>query len=262
MPAPPGASFDLGPLHVQWYGLCVLLGFMVWVFLTARLWQRGGGDGIEAAWTCLLAAPVAFVGARLYHVFTDYDLYRGDPVGAFDVTQGGLGVYGAVGGGVLALVVIARARAWPVPTFLDCAIVGVPLAQAIGRFGNYFNQELIGTPTSLPWGLFVDPAYRPFGFQDVASFHPVFLYESLLDVGIFLILGVLWGPLHRRFRPGAMVGAYLIFYGFIRLLVEGLRIEPALYMGPLRLNQVVSFLVLATGVLVLILLDRERAPRR
>ena len=262
MPASPGESLDLGSLHIHLYGLCVLLGFLVWVLVTALLWRRGGGDAVEAAWACLLAAPVAFIGARIYHVVTDYNLYRGEPAGIFDVAQGGLGIYGAVTGAVLALVVYARARRWPVATFLDCAIVGVPLAQALGRFGNYFNQELIGGPTNLPWGLFVDEAHRPLGYHDVATFHPVFLYESLLNVGIFLALGLLWGPLQKRFRPGAIVGVYLILYGFVRFVVEGIRIEPALMLGPLRLNQVISFLVLATGVLVLILLDRRRPLRR
>ncbi len=135
MPSPPGASFDVGSLQVQYYGVCVLLGFLLWVFVTARLWRRGGGDAIEAAWACLLAAPVAFIGARLYHVITDYGLYSDDPSGIFDVVQGGLGIFGAIAGGVLALVVYANARRWPIATFLDCAIVGVPLAQALGRVG-------------------------------------------------------------------------------------------------------------------------------
>jgi len=258
MPAPPGESFSLGPVDVQWYGLCVLLGFLVWVLVTARMWKRGGGDAIDAGWACLLAAPVAFIGARVYHVVTDYDMYRGNPTDAFDVTQGGLGIFGAILGGVLAIVIYANARSWPVGTFLDCAIVGVPLAQAIGRFGNYFNQELIGSPTSLPWALFVDPPFRPLEYANVAYFHPVFLYEAVLNVMIFLLLGLLWKPLHERFRPGCMVGAYLMLYGLARLLVEGLRIEPALIVGPFRLNQVIAFLVIATGAWILLLLDRKR----
>ncbi len=261
MPAPPGESFGLGPLDVQWYGLFALLAYAVWVTVTALLWRRGGGDAIEAAWACLLAAPVAFIGARLYHVVTDYELYRGAPMEAFDVTRGGLGIFGALIGGALAIVVYAKARGWPVGTFLDCAIVGVPLAQAVGRIGNWFNQELVGGPTDLPWGLFVDPAYRPVGYEAVERFHPAFLYEGVLDVAIFLALGLLWGPLLSRFRPGCIVGAYLILYGLARVLVEGLRVEPALLIGPFRLNQVVAFLVMATGVLILIQLDRRRPPR-
>ncbi len=258
MPASPGEALDLGSLHIQLYGVFVLLGIGVWIVATAALWRRGGGDGVEAAWACLLALPVAFVGARLYHVVTDYGVYQADPTGIFDVAHGGLSVFGAVAGGLLALVVYANLRGWPIGTFLDCAIVGIPLAQAIGRWGNYFNQELFGRPTDLPWALHVYEAFRPYGYAAYETFHPVFLYESLLDIGIFLALGFLWGPLHRPFRAGCVVGAYLVLYGAVRVLMELLRIEPAIEIGPFRLNLVVSALILLTGVLILLMLDRRR----
>ena len=261
MPASPGEALDIGPLHLQLYGVCVLLGFFVWVLVTARLWQRGGGDGIEAAWACLLAAPVAFIGARLYHVITDYGVYSANPTGIFDVAQGGLSIFGAVVGGIFALVFYANVRGWPIATFLDCAIVGIPLAQAIGRWGNYFNQELFGRPTDLPWGLHVDEAFRPYGYATYEQFHPVFLYESVLDVGIFIALGLLWRPLHERFRPGCIVGAYLILYGLVRVLMELLRSDPSNMIGPFRLNLVVAVLVLLTGALILIVADRRRPQR-
>ncbi len=262
MPASPGEALDIGSLHLQLYGVCVLLGFFVWVLVTARLWQRGGGDGIEAAWACLLAAPVAFIGARLYHVITDYGVYSANPTGIFDVAQGGLSIFGAVAGGIFALVFYANVRGWPIATFLDCAIVGIPLAQAIGRWGNYFNQELFGRPTDLPWGLHVDEAFRPYGYATYEQFHPVFLYESVLDVGIFIALGLLWRPLHERFRPGCIVGAYLILYGLVRVLMELLRSDPSNMIGPFRLNLVVAVLVLLTGALILIVADRRRPQRR
>ena len=261
MPASPGEALDIGPLHLQLYGVCVLLGFFVWVLVTARLWQRGGGDGIEAAWACLLAAPVAFIGARLYHVITDYGVYSANPTGIFDVAQGGLSIFGAVAGGIFALVFYANVRGWPIATFLDCAIVGIPLAQAIGRWGNYFNQELFGRPTDIPWGLHVDEAFRPYGYATYEQFHPVFLYESVLDVGIFIALGLLWRPLHERFRPGCIVGAYLILYGLVRVLMELLRSDPSNMIGPFRLNLVVAVLVLLTGALILIVADRRRPQR-
>jgi prolipoprotein diacylglyceryl transferase len=262
VPASPGEALDIGSLHLQLYGVCVLLGFFVWVLVTARLWQRGGGDGIEAAWACLLAAPVAFIGARLYHVITDYGVYSANPTGIFDVAQGGLSIFGAVAGGIFALVFYANVRGWPIATFLDCAIVGIPLAQAIGRWGNYFNQELFGRPTDLPWGLHVDEAFRPYGYATYEQFHPVFLYESVLDVGIFIALGLLWRPLQERFRPGCIVGAYLILYGLVRVLMELLRSDPSNMIGPFRLNLVVAVLVLLTGALILIVADRRRPQRR
>jgi prolipoprotein diacylglyceryl transferase len=177
------------------------------------------------------------------------------------VAQGGLSIFGAVAGGIFALVFYANVRGWPIATFLDCAIVGIPLAQAIGRWGNYFNQELFGRPTDLPWGLHVDEAFRPYGYATYEQFHPVFLYESVLDVGIFIALGLLWRPLHERFRPGCIVGAYLILYGVVRVLMELLRSDPSNMIGPFRLNLVVAVLVLLTGALILIVADRRRPQR-
>ena len=177
------------------------------------------------------------------------------------MAQGGLSIFGAVAGGIFALVFYANVRGWPIATFLDCAIVGIPLAQAIGRWGNYFNQELFGRPTDLPWGLHVDEAFRPYGYATYERFHPVFLYESVLDVGIFIALGLLWRPLHERFRPGCIVGAYLILYGLVRVLMELLRSDPSNMIGPFRLNLVVAVLVLLTGALILIVADRRRPQR-
>ena len=262
MPAPPSDTLHLGPLTVGLYGLCVMAGFTLWVWFTSRLWARGGGDPVSAAWVCVLAAPVALVGARLYSVVTDLDAYRAEPSQVFDVARGGIGIYGAVAGGVLALWVGSSARGWPVGTFLDCCMPGLALAQAVGRWGNYFNQELFGGPTSLPWALHVDPAYRPPGYEDVETFQPTFLYESLWALAVFVLLGLLWGPLGRRFRPGAIVAAYLALYAIGRFAIEGLRIDPALEYGPLRVNQVVSLAVVATGFMLLTLLDRRRPPTR
>jgi prolipoprotein diacylglyceryl transferase len=261
VPAPPADSLSLGPADIRLYGLAVVLGWIVWIAVTARLWGRGGGDAVEAAWACVLAAPVALVGARVFSVLTDLDAYRGDPGAAFDVASGGLGIYGAVAGGALGLLVYARARGLPVGTFLDCAVPGLCLGQAVGRLGNYFNQELFGGPTDLPWGLHVDPDFRPFGYEDVETFHPVFLYEALWDVAVFVLLGILWATLQRRFHPGAVAASYLCLYGIGRFAIEGLRIDPAIDVGSLRVNQVISLGVVATGFLVLVLLDRRRVQR-
>ena len=149
----------------------------------------------------------------------------------------------------------------------DALFLGPPgtgkshLAQAIGRWGNYFNQELFGWPTSLPWGLHVDEAFRPYGYATYEQFHPAFLYESLLNIGIFLALGFLWRPLHERFRPGCIVGAYLVLYGAVRVLMELVRIDPSNMVGPFRLNLIVAVLLLLTGVLVLLMSDRRRPQR-
>ncbi len=262
MPPPPSDTLALGPVEVGLYGLLLLGGLVVWIAVTARLWERGGGDGASAAWLCVLAAPPVLIGARLYSVLTDLEQYRGDPGAVLDLAGGGIGIYGGVAAGVLALWVGVASRGWPVGTFFDCAVPGLALGQAIGRWGDYVDQQRYGGPSALPWALEVEPAYRPIGLEDVATFHPTFLYESLWCVTVFGLLGVLWRPLTRRFRPGAVLATYLTLYGVGRFAIEGLRTDPAIAVGPLRLDQVVSLGVMATGFLLHVLLDRHRRPRR
>ena len=230
------------------------------MLVTARLWRRGGGDPVSAMWLCVLAAPAALVGARLYSWFTD--AARGFATSPFDFAGGGLGIYGAVAGGALALYVGLRARRWPVGTFLDCAVPGLALAQAIGRFGNYFNQELYGRPSKLPWALHVDPAFRPPGDEAIATYHPTFLYESIWDVLCAFALLVLLRHLPQRFGPGAVAASYLALYGFGRLLVEGLRDDPAYTIAGIRFNEIVSLAAMATTPLVLSMLARRKRPPR
>jgi prolipoprotein diacylglyceryl transferase len=259
VPAPPFESLDIAGLEVRLYPLCVFVGFLVFMLLTARIWERGGGDAVDAMWACLLAAPMALVGARLYSAATD--ALRGSPSPAFDFSQGGLGIYGAILAGMAALVVIARSRQWPVGTFLDCAVPGLALGQAIGRLGNWFNQELYGSPTSLPWGLAVDEPYRPLGMLDEPTFHPAFLYEAMWDVTVCGLLLLLWPRLWERFRPGAVAATYVALYGAGRLAIEVVRIDETPTLAGIRLNQVVSLFATASALLALAMLDRRRRPR-
>ncbi len=217
--------------------------------VTALIWRKGGGDAVEAVWACIAATPLAFLGARLFSSFTD--TLRGAPSPPLDLAHGGFAIYGAIAAGIFALVIFCRARGWPVGTFLDCAMPGLALGQAIGRWGNYFNQELYGSPTRLPWGLVVDPAHRPLASLDVATYHPAFLYESLWDVTVFLLLLVAWRRLWRRFGPGSLVAAYLGLYGVGRYVVDGVRVDPAATVGPLRLNQLVSLVAVATATMII-----------
>lgn len=261
MPAPPGSVFEMGPIALRLYPICVLAGFLAFMLVTGALWRRGGGDRLAAYWVCVLAAPAALVGARLYSFTSDLSTFGGDVQTALDFRGGGLGIYGAVAGGVLAIVASARARRFPLATFLDCCAPGLALGQAIGRFGNYFNQELVGGPTDLPWALAVDPGYRPPGYEDVERFHPAFLYESVLDLTLAVVLLVAFRPLMRRFGGGAVLAAYVIGYGTARFAVEAVRVDPTPMFGVLRLNQSVSLGLIGTGMLVLLVLDRRRRPR-
>jgi prolipoprotein diacylglyceryl transferase len=199
------------------------------------------------------------VGARLYHVATDWSAFSGHLGDIPLIQRGGLGIYGALLGGALGAAVGARRAGVPLLVVLDCAAPGVAFAQALGRFGNYFNQELFGGPTDLPWGLEIDPEHRPLQYLDDTTFHPTFLYESLwnlLVMAVLLRVARHW----RRHPPGYVLALYLALYSLGRFFVEGLRIDPAHEIGPLRLNQVVAAVVFALALLVLARM-RGRAPR-
>jgi prolipoprotein diacylglyceryl transferase len=244
MPSPPSETFALGPLSGHWYGLLVAVGGVVFALLTAWLWQRRGGSFQEAFWLCLASMPFAVVGGRLYHLATGGWSTPGERSVA--VWEGGLGIFGAVAAGGLALALLGRWRGLDPWRLLDCAVPGLALAQGIGRLGNWFNQELYGEPTDLPWGLEIDVDHRLPGYLGHAHYHPTFLYELLWDVALAAIL--LWLVAgRRRVRPGIAVGVWLAGYSLGRLWIEGLRIDPADHLGPLRLNQVVALLGIAAG---------------
>ncbi|MER3452542.1 MAG: prolipoprotein diacylglyceryl transferase, partial [Acidimicrobiia bacterium] len=198
------------------------------------------------------------VGARLYHVATDYQRYTDDPLRALRIWEGGLGIWGGVALGVLAGVVVARRRGYDLPGLFDAAAPALPLAQAIGRWGNYFNQELFGRPTTLPWALRVDPAHRPPGYEGFATFHPTFLYESLWNLAVVgIVLAV-----ERRFRlrRGYLFVVYVAAYTFGRFFVEYLRIDPAHRILGLRLNDWTSVVVFVGAVALLVARGRVREP--
>ncbi len=241
------------------YPVCVITGLLAWMLMTAWIWRRGGGDPIGAMWVCVFAAPPALLGARLFSSMTD--ALRGVPTPPLDFSQGGLGIYGALAGGLAAIVIQLRRRRWPVGTFLDCAAPGLAFAQSLGRWGNWWNQELFGGPTNLPWGLWVDPAYRPAAYQAYDRFHPLFLYESLFDLAVCLALLGLFDLIRGRFRPGAVAATYLGLYGAGRFALEFLRIDEAPMVGPLRINALLSLFAVATSVLLLVALDRRRPAR-
>jgi prolipoprotein diacylglyceryl transferase len=230
------------------------------MLVTARVWQRGGGDPNAAMWVCLLAAPAAVLGGRVYAVAAD-SLRHATPT-AFNLTHGGMAYYGVLAGGFAAIVVQARARSWPVGTFLDCAAVGLGLGQAIGRFGDWFAQASIGTPTSVPWALRVDPAFRPVGLADQATYHPAFLYEAAWDLIVVVLLMWLWPVLTTRFRPGCVAASYVALYSAGRIVVEAVRSDPSAIVAGLRINQLVGMFAIASALLLLASLDRRRPPSR
>src|SRR5918999_3426650 len=267
LPSPPSpVIFEVGPFALRYYGLCIAIGVAVATWLTARELARKGYDGALALDALFFVVPLGLIGARVYHVITDYDLYDGNPhsffPGVFEIWNGGLGIYGAVVGGFLGLLLFARIRGINPLVLADAAAPGLILAQAIGRWGNYFNQELFGRPSDLPWSIRIAPENRPAQFASEVAFHPTFLYESIWNLLVCFVL--LW--VARRFadrlRDGDLVLLYVSLYSVGRFFVETLRVDPAFLIGgSIRGNLLVSS-VLALGCAMILLLRHSRPPRK
>ena len=255
LPSPPSpVIFEAGPFALRWYGLCIALGIVLATWLTARELRRKGYEGTLALDALFFVVPLSFIGARTYHVLTDYELYSKDPFpGVFEVWNGGLGIYGAVIGGFLGVLLFARIRGVNPLAFADAMAPGLVLAQAVGRWGNYFNQELFGRPSDLPWAIRISPENRPPGFRDAEAFHPTFLYESIWDVLVCLILLFVARRFAHSLKNGDIVLLYVCLYSAGRFFVETLRIDPAFLIGNFRGNLFVASVLALTFALVLFL---------
>ena len=261
-PASP-IIFEAGPLAMRWYGLCIALGIAVATFITSRELARKGYDGALALDALFFVVPLGFIGARVYHVLTDYDLYADDPFpGVFEVWNGGLGIYGAVVGGFLGVLIFARIRGISPLMFADAAAPGLILAQAIGRWGNYFNQELFGRPSDLPWAIRIAPENRPQGFEDAAAFHPTFLYESIWNVLVFFALLFIARRFASRLKNGDIFLIYVSLYSVGRFFVEALRIDPAFLLGDFRGNLFVASILALTFALIFFLRHASTGRKR
>ena len=263
IPSPSSGALHLGPLQLRAYGLCIALGVWAAVALCSRRYARRGGDPGFVTTLAVWAVPAGIIGARLYHVITDYELYLppdGHPLNAFKIWDGGLGIWGGVAAGVLVGAHIARRRGANVGVLLDCVAPALPLAQAIGRWGNYFNQELFGKPTSLPWGLRIDAAHRPAVYAAAHTFQPIFLYESVWDL---CVVGIVLAVERRfRLRTGSLFAVYAAAYTFGRFFTEYERIDFAHRIGPLRLNDWTSVIVFAGALIVLVAYNRHPSAGR
>ncbi|WP_125612869.1 prolipoprotein diacylglyceryl transferase [Specibacter cremeus] len=232
IPAPVWSGFSIGPLRVHAYALCILLGIIAALVLTSVRWKRRGGPA-DSMWDIAIwAIPLGIIGGRLYHVFSSPDAYFGPGYnGTGDlwlipqIWRGGLGIWGAVVLGVLGAWIGCRRSGVKLSAFIDAAAPGILLAQAIGRWGNYFNQELFGGPTTLPWGLQVDPQYLPAGFAEGTLFHPTFLYECVWNV--LGVLALLLLDRKLKLHRGRLFLLYVMIYTAGRFWIELLRIDAA-----------------------------------
>jgi prolipoprotein diacylglyceryl transferase len=248
IPSPSQGVLHLGPLPLRGYALMIILGVIAAVWLGERRWTARGGAPGTVVDIAVWAVPFGLVGGRLYHVITDYQLYfgkGGHPVGALEVWKGGLGIWGAIAAGALGAYLGCRRRGVSLRAFADAAAPGIALAQALGRWGNWFNQELYGRPSKLPWAVEIDPAHRT-TTPDIGTYHPTFLYESLWCVGVALL--VIWAERRFRLTYGRTFALYVAAYTVGRAWIEWLRVDPAHHILGLRLNDWTSLIVFLGAV--------------
>ena len=236
LPSPDQAVWRLGPVPLRAYALCILLGVVAAVVIGQRRWTARGGSAGVVADVATIAVPFGIVGARIYHVVTSPDRYLEEPLAALYVWEGGLGIPGGIAGGVLAAYVVCRRRGYSPGALADACAPGVAVAQAIGRLGNWFNQELFGKATTLPWGLEIDPD-NPDAIAGAEAYHPTFLYELLWNLGVAGL--VVWADRRWKLGGGRAFALYVAAYAVGRFWIEALRIDDAQTFGGLRLNNLV-----------------------
>ena len=261
IPSPSDGAISIAGLSIHAYGLMIALGVIAGVWLTGRRFeQRRVGTRDDMSAIAVWAVIAGVIGARLYHVITDWSTFDGDYARMLQIWRGGLGIPGGLLAGIPVGMWRARRRGIPAAVGVTCAAPALPLSQAIGRWGNWFNQELFGRPTDLPWGLEVsDRTAVDAGHAPGTLFHPTFLYESLWN--LLLCGALLWVDRRFRLRPGHLLPIYVIGYGIGRFWVEGLRIDPAKTGGGLRLNQWTALLAIAISVAYLLVSSRRPAKR-
>ena len=245
IPSPAHSTISLGPLTIHFYGLMLLASIAAAVWLTGVRYVRRGGNWDLIFQIAVWGVLAGVVGARLYHDVTSWNevqqIHRW--WAPFAVWKGGLGIYGGILFGVLAGAIVIRRAGESIPKMLEIVAPALLLAQGIGRWGNWWNQELFGKPPSLPWGLKIDFANRPRGYQGFTTFQPTFLYEfllALIGVGLLLLL-----ERRYRFRPPALFALYVAYYSLFRFFIELIRIDPAHHIAGLRLNAWVSIFLFA-----------------
>ena len=254
IPTPNISSFSVGPFTVHFYALCIVAGIAVAIFLGDKRYRKFGGAKNVVVDVAIFAVPFGIIGGRIYHLITSPDDYfgaNGNPMDAFKIWQGGLGIWGAIALGTLAawwqherLRKEGRAGLLSFAKFADALAPGVLLAQAIGRFGNWFNGELFGKPTTLPWGLEIPFFSRPMGYSQFHTFHPTFAYEALWCVVVALLIL----RLEKNFKPGQSFLFYIGAYCVGRFFFEILRIDTAHSIAGLRINAWMSIFVASAAL--------------
>jgi len=268
--SPGPMLIELGPLAIRWYGLLIALAVLLGLVISSRLARRRGFESGLISDLLPLLVLAAVVGARAYYVLFEWRQYRLNWLEALQIWRGGIAIHGALIGGVLAVIAFCRWRRLSFWALMDVLVPSVALGQAIGRWGNFFNSEAFGLPTNLPWKLWIPAVSRPSGYLGQAWFHPTFLYESLWDLGLFLILIVLVFRRRTDGEPwlpnGAATCVYALVYSLGRFWIEALRLDPLCLWGTLedgtclRMAQVMSLLLALAGAAGLVWLLALQRP--
>ncbi|MER5856463.1 MULTISPECIES: prolipoprotein diacylglyceryl transferase [unclassified Streptomyces] len=259
IPSPSHGVYYLGPIPLRGYAFCIIIGVFVAVWLGNRRWIARGGRSGTVADIAVWAVPFGLIGGRLYHVITDYELYFSDGrnwVDAFKVWEGGLGIWGAIALGALGAWIGARRRGIPLPAYADAVAPGIAFAQAIGRWGNWFNQELYGRETHVPWALHITSSE---GGRVPGYYHPTFLYESLWCVGVALL--VIWADRRFKLGHGRAFALYVAAYCVGRGWIEYMRVDDAHHILGLRLNDWTALFVFLLAVTYIVVSSRIRPGR-
>jgi prolipoprotein diacylglyceryl transferase len=258
IPSPSENVIELGPVPLHMYGLMLAIGVLVAARVAEVRWVKRGHQAKEFTDIVVWIVIAGVIGARVYHVVTDYQLFEDDPLKALRIWEGGLGIWGAVAAGAIAAIVLCRRRHLDLGDLLDSIAPGLAFAQAIGRWGNWFNQELFGGPTTLPWALEIDIANRPAEYVGSTTFHPMFLYESLYCAALGFAL--LWVDRRFSLKKLQLFALYCMGYTAARFVFEQMRIDPANTIGPLRVNAWVSIVVFITALGAFLWLGRHGRP--
>ena len=250
-PSPPRGSIPLGPLDLRAYGLMIAFGVILAVYILGRrLDFYKLGDADDASSIAMWSVTAGIIGARLYHVATDWYRFSDNLSAIPKLWEGGLGIPGGLLAGIAVGAWQGKRRGIAPAKLLTCAAPAIPAAQAIGRWGNWFNQELYGKATDLPWALEIDDAHQPAGAVTGTTYHPTFLYESLWNVAL---VGVLfWVQRTYKLGPGRLMAVYIMGYGAGRFWVEGLRVDASRHVAGLRWNQWVALAAIVGGLLYLL----------
>ena len=259
-----GVAFRVGAFTITWYSIIIIIATLAGIYVAMKEAKRRGENPDDVLTMIVIALPLSVIGARLYHVVSSWAFYSQNPRLIFAIweTGGGLGIYGVIIGGLIALIIFQKHWKKDILVWMDIIAPSLILGQAIGRWGNYFNQELYGYPTDLPWGITIDPQHRLPGYEAYTTFHPLFLYESLLNLMGFFLLMFIARRMGRKLPKGDIMLLYAMYYSVVRFFLEGLRIKSEVWTlaGVPTVRWICGISIIA-GLIILVIQERRSAKR-